>query len=331
NRFDYFVHDSQMIGEPIKINLTCLLKSAQVLDGQICYDIKDANNIYEVYNARFRLHKQIYNHKTGEHIFNPFDSHISHIDALLLAEPYLKIASRMFDPKEFTYLTDDIMTQIDHDALTNPNLAPAAAIFDRIRTRDLYKSVDYKTVDWADHKFFVAEVTPPKIVRETHSDSPSGLTPDDDIVSFAPMHYGLLDENPLRHVKFYSKARPDVCAISQPDDYLSLVPSVFGEVLLRVYTKKAEQATGSPCKGDILNISQVLLQCAGCVPTSGFLNLEPGTWAYNSMIKFLDCESKTDHSEASGPFPRRLVLNRGDQQTKICKGNKCNNQSSCLP
>ncbi len=42
------------------------------------------------------------------------------IDALLLAEPYLKIASRVFDPKEFTYLTDDIMTQIEYGALSNP-------------------------------------------------------------------------------------------------------------------------------------------------------------------------------------------------------------------
>lgn len=234
DKFDYFIRDSQMIGEPIKINLTRLLKSARVIDGQICYDIKDANNIYEVYNTRFRLHKQIYNHKTAKAIEYMI------IDALLLAEPYLKIASRVFDPKEFTYLTDDIMTQIEYGALTNLDLAPAAAIFDRIRTRDLYKSVDYKTVDWADHKFFEAEVTPAKIVREAHSDSPSGLTPDDVIVSFAPMHYGLLDENPLRHVKFYSKARPDTCAIAQPGDYSSLVPSVFGEVLLRVYTKKAE-------------------------------------------------------------------------------------------
>ncbi|KAK0455724.1 uncharacterized protein EV420DRAFT_1621251 [Desarmillaria tabescens] len=222
DKFDYFVRDSHMIGEPIKINLTRLLKSARVIDGQICYDIKDANNIYEVYNTRFRLHKHIYNHKTAKAIEHMI------IDALLLAEPHLKIASRVFDPEKFTYLTDDIMTQIEYDALSNADLAPAAAIFDRIRVRDLYKSVDYKTVDWADHKFFKAEVTPAKIVREAHNDmtEPSGLTPDDVIV----------------HVKFYSKARPDVCAIAQPGDYSSLVPSVFGEVLLRVYTKKAEQA-----------------------------------------------------------------------------------------
>ncbi|KAK0205885.1 hypothetical protein DFS33DRAFT_540439 [Desarmillaria ectypa] len=232
DKFDYFVRDSHMIGEPIKINLTRLLKSARVIDGQICYDIKDANNIYEVYNTRFRLHKHIYNHKTAKAIEYMI------IDALLLAEPYLKIASRVFDPQKFTYLTDDIMTQIECEA----DLAPAAAIFDRIRTRDLYKSVDYKTVDWADHKFFEAEVTPAKIVREAHNDmtEPSGLTPDDVIVSLAPMHYGLLDENPLHRVKFYCKSRPNVCAIAQPGDYSSLVPSVFGEVLLRVYTKKVE-------------------------------------------------------------------------------------------
>ncbi|KAG7441654.1 HD-domain/PDEase-like protein [Guyanagaster necrorhizus] len=236
DKFDYFVRDSHMIGEPIKINLTRLLKSARVIDGEICYDIKDANNIYEVYNTRFRLYKQIYNHKTAAAIEYMI------VDALLLAEPYLQIATRVFDPAKFTYLTDDIMTQIEYEALSNPDLAPAAAIFDRIRTRELYKSVDYKTVDWADHKFFEGEITPAKIVREAHNDmtEPSGLTPDDVIVSFSPMHYGLLDENPLRHVKFYSKARPDVCAIAQPGDYSSLVPSVFGEVLLRVYTKKAE-------------------------------------------------------------------------------------------
>lgn len=43
-----------------------LLNSARVIGDEICFDIKDINNIYEIYNTRFRLHKTIYNHKTGQ-------------------------------------------------------------------------------------------------------------------------------------------------------------------------------------------------------------------------------------------------------------------------
>ena len=42
-----------------------LISSARVIENQICYDIKDANQIYELCYTRFSLHKRIYNHKTG--------------------------------------------------------------------------------------------------------------------------------------------------------------------------------------------------------------------------------------------------------------------------
>lgn len=35
------------------------------------------------------------------------------------------------------------------------------------------------------------------------------MTPDDVIVSLSPMHYGMMDENPILKVKFYSKSRPN--------------------------------------------------------------------------------------------------------------------------
>lgn len=54
-----------MTGEAMKINLKRLMDSARVIGDEICYSNKDADNIYEIFNTRFRLHKQIYNHKTG--------------------------------------------------------------------------------------------------------------------------------------------------------------------------------------------------------------------------------------------------------------------------
>lgn len=45
--------------------LVSLVNSARVLDNQICYHIKDANHIYDLCQARFKLHKICYNHKAG--------------------------------------------------------------------------------------------------------------------------------------------------------------------------------------------------------------------------------------------------------------------------
>lgn len=42
-----------------------LIHSARVVESKICYDIKDANQIYELFYTRFSLHKRIYNHKTS--------------------------------------------------------------------------------------------------------------------------------------------------------------------------------------------------------------------------------------------------------------------------
>lgn len=47
-----------------------LISSARVIDNQICYDIKDANQIYELYYTRFSLHKRVYNHKTSEDVIS---------------------------------------------------------------------------------------------------------------------------------------------------------------------------------------------------------------------------------------------------------------------
>lgn len=66
SRFDYIARDCHAIGEKGNLSLTRLIHSARVIDNQICYDIKDANQLYELCYTRFSLHKRIYNHKTGK-------------------------------------------------------------------------------------------------------------------------------------------------------------------------------------------------------------------------------------------------------------------------
>ncbi|EPQ59809.1 HD-domain/PDEase-like protein [Gloeophyllum trabeum ATCC 11539] len=254
DKFDYIARDSHAIGEKGNISLTRLIHSARVIDDQICYDIKDANQLYELCYTRFSLHKRIYNHKTAKAIEYMI------IDALLAAEPHMKIAEQVFDPERYVYLTDDLMPRIEMSR--DPELKESQAIFDRIRTRDLYKCVDYKVFEWAYKDICEQHITPEKIVEAAknltnspstprpHSDvdiadSPrrdapfelDELTPGQVIVDLTKMHYGMKDKNPLDSIKFYSKNNPGRCETAGPGDVSLLMPSVFGEVLLRVYTK----------------------------------------------------------------------------------------------
>jgi len=164
------------------------------------------------------------------------------IDALLAAEPYLRIAERVFDPEKFILLNDSILNTIESSTATvesghflslslsgftlidesvfflyEQELAESRAIVLRIRDRDLYKMVDYKVIEWPFRNVFRTHVTSKNIWEEVKrqaaadpvpDDVASELEEDDVIVDFCTMHYGMKDLNPLRFVKFYSKQDP---------------------------------------------------------------------------------------------------------------------------
>lgn len=91
------------------------------------------------------------------------------------------------------------------------------AILNRITSRDLYKTVDYKvfTWDWKGHlqRFF----NPEAIVSAARSHKPEN---DDEmaalgelsihhvIIDEAVLHYGMGNSNPIDKVRFYSKRKP---------------------------------------------------------------------------------------------------------------------------
>jgi len=166
-----------------------------VLENQICYDVKNANQIYELCDTRFSLHTRIYNHKTGasakditpiwilneESTAKAIENMM--VDAMLVAEPYLKIASQIYDPKRYLELTDDIRTEIQRsqapvrtyvlristsldDNTWSQELLEAQSILGRIQNRDLYRCVDYKVFDWEHREFLQENITPEDIVAE---------------------------------------------------------------------------------------------------------------------------------------------------------------------
>ncbi|KAF8622436.1 hypothetical protein AX15_007020 [Amanita polypyramis BW_CC] len=257
DKFDYIQRDSYMIGEPTRISLRRIIYSARVLNDQICYDIKDANQLYEICATRFKLHKIVYNHKVAKAI------EYMMLDGLLSANKYLHFAEDVKNPHKYLYLNDSLVLRIESS--NEQELEEARGIIRRIRVRDLYKCVDYKVINWPHREMFRENVTSERIVEEAKKaaeelpkDSPirgnrdrgrdenddiidyQSLTPNDVIVDFSIMHYGMKEKNPLDSIEFYSKRRPKVSAKAERGDYSNLMPEFFAEVLLRVYTKNAE-------------------------------------------------------------------------------------------
>ncbi len=63
--------------------------------------------MYEMFHTRYSMHKQVYTHKVGKAI----EYMIS--DALLLADPFLKISEAVDSPERYCYLTDSIVQTIE--------------------------------------------------------------------------------------------------------------------------------------------------------------------------------------------------------------------------
>nr|GAT43933.1 predicted protein [Mycena chlorophos] len=228
-----------MMGIPSKVPSLRIIQSARVIDGEICFDIKNVNLLLNIGASRFGLHKEQYNHKTAKAIEYMI------VDALKLADPFLQIAGRIKSPKTFMYLADNIEQEIK--ASTSAELKPARDLLDAIDIRNLYKQVDERFIEWGETRAYMDGVTSERIVEEAlriaedemdeSSLALSELTPESVVMDMSILHYGKKEANPLDKVKFYSKHNPNQSARAQRGDYSTLMPQYFAELKLSLFTK----------------------------------------------------------------------------------------------
>ncbi|KAF5353677.1 hypothetical protein D9758_008643 [Tetrapyrgos nigripes] len=242
DKFDYIARDSRMVGDGVNINIGRIVKSARVIDDQICYDHKDVNNIFDICATRFKLHKNLYNHKTAKAIEYMI------VDILLLANDHYKIAESVSKPERYIHLTDCLLEKIA--ASEEEELKEARQLVRRIQTRNLYRRVDYRFMPYDLVGPAKKLITSQKIVDAVQQLVDSGkiedldpeldvaaLKPEDVIVDFSTMHYGMKEKNPVDNVRFYSKRDLNKCYPAREGDYSSLRPTVYAETVLQVFTK----------------------------------------------------------------------------------------------
>ncbi|RDY05545.1 Deoxynucleoside triphosphate triphosphohydrolase SAMHD1-like protein, partial [Mucuna pruriens] len=220
DKFDYIVRDSRACGLGCNFEPDRLMETMQVVNDEICYRAKDYLTIHKLFTTRADLHRTVYTHAKVKAI------ELMVIDALVKANPFLHIASSIYQPSEFWKLDDSILKTIESSS--QQELKESRDLIQRIRRRNLYQYCNEFSVpkERLDH---FRSITPQDIVcSETN-----GITLKEEDVAVTNVKIDLTRgrENPLGSTEKFPI----------PDDRIShLLPAYYEDVIVRVYSKKPE-------------------------------------------------------------------------------------------
>ncbi|KAJ1646180.1 hypothetical protein LPJ64_002325 [Coemansia asiatica] len=232
DKFDYIQRDCYNVGVKSSYDFSRLMLNSRVIDDEVCYSHKEAYNLTEMFHTRYSLHKRVYSHRAAKGIEYMI------VDAMTIANPVLNIAGAVYDPNLYQGLTDDVLRDIERSR--EPELQEARDIISRIYTRDIYKFVDE----------FIMPADLSSIANRKHINEAAivGFRADGDdfvehdiLINFSRKHFGMGSENPVDHIKFYSKFKINE-KFSIPSEMISMcMPQKYQERIVRIFTRSPQK------------------------------------------------------------------------------------------
>lgn len=207
DKFDYILRDCHNVGMKSSLDPIRLMTFSRVINNRICFNQKEAYNLYELFHSRYTLFKQVYTHRVSTAIEYMIR------DILLAADPILMISQDINDMSRYTFLNDSILCLIERS--TDSDLNDARRLLRRLRQRDLYRFADqtilcpelFETIDRS-------TISSNKIY-ELCADKDE-LLASDIIVQWLTLNYAMKDKNPIDSVGFFTKydASKTVCPLN---------------------------------------------------------------------------------------------------------------------
>ncbi|KAJ2869399.1 hypothetical protein GGI22_000280 [Coemansia erecta] len=232
DKFDYIQRDCYNVGVKSSYDFSRLMLNSRVIDNEVCYDHKEAYNLTEMFHTRYSLHKRVYRHRAAKAI------EFMVVDAMLIADPVLKLSEAVSDPARYQLLTDDIVRDIERSK--EPELEEARTLLKRIHKRDIYKFVDEFILPPG-----LTDIANSRAINEAevvgHRSANDDFVERDVLVESFCIHYGMHNENPVDHVNFYSKynVREKFPIASE---FISMcVPKKYEERIVRIFTRTASK------------------------------------------------------------------------------------------
>jgi HD superfamily phosphohydrolase len=65
DKFDYILRDCFNVGLNVGLDPIRLMKNSYVINNEICFNQKEAFNLYQLFYGRFSLFKQVYTHRVS--------------------------------------------------------------------------------------------------------------------------------------------------------------------------------------------------------------------------------------------------------------------------
>ncbi|TDH74075.1 hypothetical protein CCR75_005594 [Bremia lactucae] len=228
DKFDYLARDMlNLFGLRKVFDFSRLTMFNRVIGNEICYHESVNLDIYDMFQQRYQMHKQIYNHRKSKAV------EFMICDAMLLADKELEIYTATQSPQEFQFLTDHILHSIE--ASKTDALASARALLKRMRHRELYEFIDEYLVP-SDLTDRIPLFNATELATITSLDGVA-LNPDDIIVSDGRLNYNFRNRNPVDNVSFFASRDLDSKFYIPKEKVSLLFPEKFEERIIRVYSR----------------------------------------------------------------------------------------------
>ncbi len=208
DKFDYLVRDTRATGLKFGFEYSRIIEEAKVFDNKICYSLQCSEDIYQMFFIRYRLHRQIYNHKAVKAI------EILIIQLLFELEKEMGISQYILDAEKMLELVDSF---IWHHKLNDK----IKQIINDIYTRNI-----------------------PSMVYQDMSLSPCEIDENYLKKFFEPNSYHILrfkvgyvssKTNPLNKVIFYNRNNSEIISQHKVRSFSLLITQKHQEYFLRVY------------------------------------------------------------------------------------------------
>jgi len=250
DKFDYLSRDAHHVGMKNTFDFMRFFQNIRIkkIDNQlqICVRDKEVHSLYELFHLRWRLHRQVYQHKTvvstEELLFKAFKA----------VNQLFAIDRAINDMQRYTYLTDSIIYEILRSQEENESVKQAKLMLTRLQQRDLYKMCGEIIIPSQQIDEIKTNLKNNIMSKEIVDLALDTILPDDIYVTTVYLSFGMKGKNPIENVTFYRKNGSTFRMVAEQLSHA--LPSLYEEWFLRVYAKDQKnrdvvtRAFGEWCK-----------------------------------------------------------------------------------
>lgn len=234
DKFDYIARDTKALGIHYGFDHKRIFPYCKVIQGEICYCNKIIFNIFELFDTRYRLHKQVYNHPTVKKI----DMTLAKI--FIRLEKILPVFDKPFENEtltNFLKLTDSIMDfpfLIEDEWLGDDDdskrivLQEVRNILNDLKCRKLEIIIEAILMKTGDNAIEVLK----NWCLENNKN------PEEYIYSLRKLSFSAGTRNPLNYVNFFIKNTNNLMSRKEINQVMgSILPKQFEEKYLLIFKK----------------------------------------------------------------------------------------------